>query len=202
MWTPLFSIFAVIVSITIVFKKFPADYSEIRYASFAALAAWLIGDIVISVNAPAQDFLHLALQSTSLTLVLVIFLQFIRQRKPIIFRYPYYMVFVPLLIPIAQLIVMEAQIIREIIFMSLQGVAIFVYVLISFGYSEELHYKLLTIVGVLLLIWGFAFFWILQEYYIVFDWAWGLTNTGGLIACIYSFSDLLETIETTQPVTQ
>jgi hypothetical protein len=107
------------------------------------------------------------------------------------------MVYVPLVIPIAQLIVVDAQIIREIIFMSMQVVGIIVFALLSFGYSEELRHKLLTIVGLLLLVWGFAFFWILQEYYIVFEWVWGLTNAGGMIACVYSFSDLIETFEST-----
>lgn len=202
MWTQLFSIFTVIVSTAIVLKKFPSGFFEIKYASFAALAAWLIGDIIFSINVPSQELLHLILQSISLSLILIVFLIFIRQRKPIIFRYPYSMVFIPLLIPITQLIVMDTQIMREVIFMFLQGVAILVYGLLSFGYSKELQYKLLTIIGVLLLASGFAFYWILQENYIVFDWAWGLTNTGGMIACIYSFSDLLKNIDNTQSIQQ
>lgn len=202
MWTQLFSIFTVIVSTVIVLKKFQSPSKEIRYASLTALSTWLIGDLIVSVNLPYyQEVLHIILQTVSLSLILVVFLKFIRQRKPIIFRYPNYMVYVPLLIPIAQLIVTEAQVIREIIFMSLQGVAIIVFVLLSFGYSEEIKYKLLTIVGLLLLVWGFVFFWILQEYYIVFEWAWGLTNALGMIACIYSFSDLLESLETNQTYT-
>jgi hypothetical protein len=96
-----------------------------------------------------------------------------------------------MLIPFTQLIVLDAQVIREIIFMTLQGVAILVYVLLSIGYSSELKNKLITIVGLILLVWGFCFYWILQDYFIVLDWAWGLTNSGGMIACIYSFSDLL-----------
>lgn len=199
MWTQLFSIFTVIVSTVIVLKKFQSSSKEIRYASLIALSTWLIGDIIVSIDLPYQEVLHIILQTVSLSLILVVFLQFIRQRKPVIFRYPYYMVYVPLLIPIAQLIVMDAQIIREIIFMLLQAVSIIVFALLSFGYSEKLKYRLLTIVGLLLLVWGFAFFWILQEYYIVFEWAWGLTNTVGMIACVYSFSDLLESIETSQP---
>lgn len=95
---------------------------------------------------------------------------------------------------------MDTQIIREIIFMALQVISIFVYILLSIGYSSELNNKLITIIGVLLLIWGFAFYWILQEYYIVYAWAWGLTNSGGMIACIYSFSDLLKINKRTKNV--
>lgn len=197
MWTQLFSIFAVIVSTVIVLKKFPSESTEIRYAGLTALSTWLIGDIIITVNIAFQEVFHVIFQTVSLSLVLVIFLLFIRQRKPVIFRYPFYIVFVPLLIPIAQLIVMETKIMREIIFMTLQGVSIIVFVLLLIGYSEELQHKVLTIVGVLLLIWGFSFYWILQEYYIVFSWAWGLTNTAGMIACIFSFSDLIRTVENT-----
>lgn len=202
MWTQLFSIFTVIVSAVIVLKKFPSQPKGARYASLTALLSWLAGDIIISINVPYQKAFHIILQTVSLSLILVLFLQFIRQRKPVIFRYPYYMVYVPLLIPFAQVIVMDAQIIREIIFMSLQGVAIIVFAILSFGYSAELRYKLLTIVGLILLIWGFAFFWILQEYFIVFEWAWSVTNAGGMIACIYAFSDLIESTEITQPTIQ
>lgn len=195
MWTQLFSIITVLVSLTIVIKKFPSSVPDLKYTGIAALAAWLLGDIMISVNMPYQEVLHVILQSLSLSLLLIVFLIFIRCRKPVIFRYPYYFVFIPLLIPVAQFLIMETEIMREIIFMSLHGVSIFVFTLLAIGYGRELNYKLLTIVGVLLLLWGFAFFWILKNYYIVFSWAWGLTNMLGMIACTYSFSDLLTTHE-------
>lgn len=105
------------------------------------------------------------------------------------------MVYLPLLIPITQLIVADTQIIGEIIFMSLQAICLIVYVLLSIGYSAEIENKILTIVGILLLTGGFTFYWILQEYYIVFEWAWGLTNASGVLASIYSFSDLIKSNE-------
>lgn len=73
----------------------------------------------------------------------------------------------------------------------MQGISILVFTFLSAGYADRLHHKLLTIVGILLLLWGFAFYWVLQNYYIVFSWAWGLTNALGIILCIYSFSDLI-----------
>lgn len=191
MWTQLFSIITVIVSIIIVLKEYPSDIRDIKFSGLVALVLWVIGDIFVSLQVLYFEVIQLTLQSCSLSLVLVIFLKFIRQRKPIIFRYPYYMVYVPLLIPFTQLIVMNTKVIGDIIFMILQGISILVFVLLSIGYSTELKNKLLTIIGVLLLLWGFTFYWILKEYFIVFEWAWGLTNTGGMIACIYSFSDLL-----------
>lgn len=191
MWTQLFSILTAIVSIFIILKKFPSDSRDIIYPGIVALSTWLLGDIVLSLDIPFQKVMQLLLQSVSLSLVLVIFLKFIRQRKPIIFRYPTYMVYLPLLIPFTQLIVADTQFIGEIIFMSLQAICIVVYILLSIGYSDEIQNKILTIVGVLLLLWGFMFYWILQEYYIVFEWAWGLTNAAGLIASVYSFSNLI-----------
>lgn len=191
MWTQLFSIITVIVSIFIVLKEFPSDALDTKYSGLTALILWLIGDIFISLQLPYQEVAQLTLQTSSLSLVLVIFLKFIRQRKPVIFRYPYFMVYMPLLIPFTQLLVMDASVIGEIIFMVLQVISILVYILLSVGYSYKLKNKVITIIGVLLLLWGFTFYWILKEYYIVFEWAWGLTNTGGMIACIYSFSDLL-----------
>lgn len=191
MWTQLFSIITVIVSIIIVLKEYPSDIRDIKFSGLVALVLWVIGDIFVSLQVLYFEVIQLTLQSCSLSLVLVIFLKFIRQRKPIIFRYPYYMVYVPLLIPFTQLIVMNTKVIGDIIFMILQGISILVFVLLSIGYSTELKNKLSTIIGVLLLLWGFTFYWILKEYFIVFEWAWGLTNTGGMIACIYSFSDLL-----------
>jgi len=191
LWTQLFSIITIIVAAFIVLKKFPPEFTDVKYISIGALLSWLIGDLAGTVNLPYGEFVNIFLQSTSISLLLIIFLIFIRQRKPVIFRYPYYMVFIPMLIPFTQLIVLDAQVIREIIFMTLQGVAILVYVLLSIGYSSELKNKLITIVGLILLVSGFCFYWILQDYFIVLDWAWGLTNSGGMIACIYSFSDLL-----------
>lgn len=177
--------------ILIVLKEFPSESRGVRYAGLTALILWLIGGIALSLDIPFQEVVQFTLQSCSLSLVLVIYLKFIRQRKPIIFRYPYYMVYLPLIIPLTQLIVLETRVIGEIIFMTLQAISIIVYILLSVGYSADLKNKILTIVGVLLLLWGFTFYWILKEFYIVFEWAWGLTNMGGMIACVYSFSDLL-----------
>ncbi|MDX1641550.1 MAG: hypothetical protein R3220_07620 [Balneolaceae bacterium] len=191
MWTQLLSIITVVVSLAIIFKKYPGEVRDIRYLSISALFLWLCGDIVISINVPYLDLFHVLLQSLALSILLIVYLIFIRQRKPIIFRYPYYLVFFPLLIPVAQIIVMETEIMREIIFMALHGVSIMVFILLAVGYAQELKHKLLTIIGVLLLLWGFAFYWILQNYYIVFEWAWAFTNSVGMIACIYSFSDLI-----------
>lgn len=191
MWTQLFSILTVIVCLLIVLREFPTKLRDVKYSAFISLILWLTGDIAISLNLPFQDVVQLTFQTCSLSLVLVIFLKFIRRHKPIIFRYPYYMVYLPLLIPITQLIVMNTKVIGNIIFMILQAVSVIVYVILSVGYSNELKNKTLTIVGVLLLLWGFTFYWILKEYYIVFEWAWGLTNAGGMIACVYSFGDLL-----------
>lgn len=191
MWTQLFSIITVVTSLAIVYKKFPTETRDIKYISLAALFGWMIGDISVAADIPYQENLHILFQSLALSLLLIVYLIFIRQRKPVIFRYPYYIIFIPLLIPVAQFIVMQTEIMRQIIFMSLQGVSILVFILLTFGYAKELRYKLLTIIGVILLLWGFTFYWILQNYYIVFDWAWGITNSLGMIACIYSFSDLL-----------
>lgn len=191
MWTQLFSILTVIVAIVVIIKEFPSESRDVKFLGLFGLTIWVIGDITISLQIPYHEVAQLTLQSCSLSLVLVIYLKFIRQRKPIIFRYPHYMVYVPLLIPFTQLIVIDSRVIGEIIFMTLQGISIIVYILLTVGYSEELKNKLLTIIGVLLLLWGFTFYWILKEYFIVFEWAWGLINMGGMIACIYSFSDLL-----------
>lgn len=191
MWTQLFSIITVVASLAIVYKKFPSEARDIKYISLAALFGWMIGDIAMAANIPYIENLHIFLQSLALALLLIVYLIFIRQRKPVIFRYPYYIVFIPLLIPVAQFIVMQTVIMREIILMSLQGVSILVFILLAVGYARELQYKLLTIIGVILLLWGFSFYWILQNYFIVFEWAWGITNSLGMIACIYSFSDLL-----------
>lgn len=162
LWTQLFSIFTVIASLIIVSNRFPPQTPGIKYTALTALSVWLTGDIILSVNLPYQNVIHVLLQSLSLSLLLIIFLIFIRQRKPVLFRYPIYMAFIPLLIPAAQFIVMDTQIMREIIFMALQGVSIFVFALLSWAYTNELNHKLYSIAGILLLMWGFSFYWILQ----------------------------------------
>ena len=191
MWSQLFSVISVILSLAIVLKKYPSSEADIKFTAITALLVWLIGDIIVSLNTPYQEFVSTLLKSLSLSLLLVLLLIFIRKEKPVIFRYPYFVVFIPLLIPIAHFMVMDTEIMRSVIHMSMQGVAISVFIFLSAGYANRIHHKLLTIVGVILLLWGFAFYWILQNYYIVYSWAWGLTNTLGMMACIYSFSDLI-----------
>lgn len=191
MWTQLFSIITTVICLVIMIRKFQEGPSDIKYTGITALVAWLIGDITISVSFPYQEVIHIVFQSLSLSFVLIIFLIFIRKRKPVIFRNPYYMVFIPLLIPLAQAIVLETHLMKDIVFMSIQAVCIMVFIFLSIGYSKELHHKLFAIIGAILLLWGFAFYWILQEYFIVFEWAWGLTNMLGMVASVYAFTDLL-----------
>lgn len=195
MWSQFFSILTVAILLIVIYRKFPPKIRDIKVTSFSALIAWGTGDLFTSINIPYNDTIGVLIQSLSLSLLLVVFLIFIRRRKPQIFRYPYFIVFIPMLLPVAQYIVMDTEIMREVILMSLHGVSILVFTILSIGYVNHLNNKLITILGILLLLWGFSFYWILQNYYIVYSWAWGLTNSLGMVACVYSFADVLQISE-------
>lgn len=196
LWTQLLSIFSSLICMGIVLRKYPASHTDIKYLSLAALSVWLLGDLSYSIQFSFQEYLNVILQSLALSFLLIIFLIFIRKMKPVIFRYPYYMVFIPLLIPLAQIIVIDTPMMRDIFFMSLEGVSILVFSLLCGIYTSEISTKLITLSGIILLIGGFTFFWILQDHFVIFEWSWAFTNSLGVIASVYSFTDLLNMNET------
>ncbi|MDX1642438.1 MAG: hypothetical protein R3220_12115, partial [Balneolaceae bacterium] len=65
-------------------------------------------------------------------------------------------------------------------------------------YHRYVANKLLMIIGILSMIWGYLFYWILNENFVVYSWAWGLANTTGMILSVYSFSDLLNQFKTSE----
>ena len=192
MWNALFSTITAITCLFLVIKTFPTEQKGIKITTITALGLWGLSITFDRIGSSHVELVITLLKSISLSLLLVLFLIFVRERKPAIFRYPMGMTIIPLTIPIVYLFVHDIEIMNRVIFMSVQGASILIFALLGITYFKLIENKWLLLIGVISLIWGFLFFWVLQNHFTVFSWAWGLSNSIGMICSVYSFSGLLQ----------
>lgn len=192
MWNALFSTFTVLICAYVILRSFPGYIRGVKAISLTALSLWLLSVTIDRIGIEFSEIAVKLLQSLSLSLLLVLFLTYVREGKPTIFRYPVGMTLIPLIIPAAHAVVLDVEIMNTVIFMTVQGAGIVVFILLGLTYFNSIRNKSVFILGILSLIWGFLFFWILKEYYTVYSWAWSFANSMGMICSVYTFSDLLQ----------
>ncbi len=191
MWGDVYFLIAVILSLSIIFQKYPNDVKDIKFTSIAALIIYLTGQLIQFVELTYIDRVSTMLTIVSLSLVFVILLMLIRKLKPVVFQYPYPIVFLPLMLPVSFAFMMDTIIVEQIIFASIQAVVIVVLFLLTAGYSEYMESKWGMGTGLILFILAFVLYWMVKEIYPVPEWIWKIATSAGMVLVIYSFSGLV-----------
>ncbi len=191
MWGDVYFLIAVILSLSIIFQKYPNDVKDIKFTSIAALIIYLTGQLIQFVELTYIDRVNTMLTIVSLSLVFVILLMLIRKLKPVVFQYPYPIVFLPLMLPVSFAFMMDTIIVEQIIFASIQAVVIVVLFLLTAGYSEYMESKWGMGTGLILFILAFVLYWMVKEIYPVPEWIWKIATSAGMVLVIYSFSGLV-----------
>ncbi|TVR18053.1 MAG: hypothetical protein EA391_03180 [Balneolaceae bacterium] len=200
MWGDLYLLIASILSLLIIIKRYPNRVRDIKVSSILALVVYVASELITNFENEFAILLKPILFITALSLVFVILLMLIRRLKPVVFQYPYPIVFLPLLLPFSFLFVMDTIIVEQIILASIQAVVIVVLFLLTAGYSHYLDKRGGMYLGLLLLITSFILYWMVGEVVNIEQWIWKLTLSFGMILTIYSLSGLLinkldETVE-------
>lgn len=191
MWGDVYFLIAVILSLSIIFQKYPNDVKDIKFTSITALIIYLTGQLIQFVELTYIDRVNTMLTIVSLSLVFVILLMLIRKLKPVVFQYPYPIVFLPLMLPVSFAFMMDTIIVEQIIFASIQAVVIVVLFLLTAGYSEYMESKWGMGTGLILFILAFVLYWMVKEIYPVPEWIWKIATSAGMVLVIYSFSGLV-----------
>lgn len=200
MWGDVYLLIAAVLSLAIIIKKYPDGVRDVKVTSIIALIVYLISELIIIIESEITILLKPILFITALSLLFVILLMLIRRLKPVVFQYPYPIVFLPLLLPVSFLFVMDSIIVEQIILASIQAVVIVVLFLLTAGYGHYLDKRGGMYIGLLLLITSFVLYWMVKEVVNIEQWIWKFTVSLGMILTVYALSSLLlnkldETVE-------
>ena len=99
-------------------KKFFDDThnKDVVHTLYTAIGLGSAGVIYHLFYLPFSEFIYLISSITSISVLLVALLMFIRKLKPELFQYPYFMVFTPLILPLSYILIYDVVILRDILF--------------------------------------------------------------------------------------
>lgn len=191
MWGDVYLLIAISLSFAIIVIKYPNSVKDIKITSCTAIVIYLIGEFSLLFESHYSQIVKTLSLIKSLSLIFVILLMLIRRLKPVVFQYPYPIVFLPLLLPVSYSFVMDILIVEQIILASIQSVIIVVIFLLSAGYFGFFRGKTAVVIGVTALISSFILYWMLMELLLIDEWTWKLAASVGMVLIIYAISDLL-----------
>jgi len=191
-WGQIFIFISAILCLYWILKNIPNHLKDIKIAAGSGISLWLIMQFIAALELTyirqLLDILHIV----ALSLALVTMLMFIRYLRPPIFRYPYLITIAPLLIPAALILVIDTHLIKEIIFMTIQAIAVIVFLLLILAHEKNRHLKHISMISVLLFTLAFITYWFLVDVFVVEPIFWKFLLASGMIFSVFSFSNGIE----------
>lgn len=193
MWGQLFLFLSSVVCIYLVFAKISDRYKDLKISLIVALSLWLLSQIIYSgeFNFNEQlyhNIVHIIIISVILSSELIL----VRLFRPSIFRYPYLLVYTPLLIPFSFIMIIDTYLIKDIIFMATQGIAMVVYLFLMMDDHEvKLGHKS-AIVGLILIFVAYLLYWFVQNMIPVNQSIWEVLLAVGVVVLVHSFTSSLQ----------
>lgn len=192
MWGHLFIFISTIASLYIVYKEYSTYWFNYRLFLLGAGVIWLLSQVIfaLQINAlqPVPDILLVLSNAALLTSFLIL----IRIMKPEFYRYPYQIVYVPFILPVAYLTVLGSPIMQSVIFFSMQFVSLSVYTILCIGYWDRLNYApKLPIASIILLMYAFLIYWLFEDFHSSMQIIWQIFISLGMIFSVYTFSGVI-----------
>jgi hypothetical protein len=188
----LITLLSAIISLYLIIKKFPSECKDIKNTSLVTVGIWIVTEVMLITNINQLEIFAELLIITALSLVLVIFLMIVRHFRPSIFRYPYGIVFTPLILPLSYGLVIDVDIIKHIILVAAQVVTICVAILFTAGYWNRLQSNKAAIAGLSFLSIGFIVYWVVNQDMMISAWLWQILTAAGIIAMIFTVIDIIQ----------
>lgn len=169
-------------------KTFPDKYEDVKHSISISAGIWLIGQVYYSIGFSFESFIRNVSTTTSLSILLVAFLMLIRELKPHLFRYPYFTVFIPIIIPFTYIFVYDIPVIRNTILYSIAIIAITVQLLLVIGYRGVYSAFSKGVVGSIFLFLGYMYM-MFSETFIYYEFIWHIIVSIGVFLSINSITD-------------
>ncbi len=189
MWGQLLLFIASIYCLYLVIAKITSKRYDIKSVLIFAIIVWIgsqffnPGD-TIQIENTISELLHIL----NISLVLTILLIIVRSLRPAIFRYPYFLVYSPLIVPFFFLLVMDTDLIKTIIFMTTQGIAILVYLLLLTEKYAVVHKTRYGLIAVLMITLSYVSYWFFIDLHPFIEIASQIFLSMGIVISIYSFT--------------
>jgi hypothetical protein len=127
----------------------------------------------------------------SITFILTILLKIIRDLKPVFERYPAPFIYTPLILLPVYPFLNDADVIKNLLNLILQGGALLVFMLISVTIYNKIETAWITLVTILSLTGAYIMYWFIPELPESLSWIWHLLLTFGLISGSFHTPELL-----------
>lgn len=193
MWGQLFLFISSVYCLFLVISKVSSKNSDIKSVLIFAISIWIIGQFFISgetihIDNIIAQILHILNISIVLTALLII----VRSLRPAIFRYPYFLVYSPLLVPLFYILIIDTYLIKTIILMTTQGIAMLVYLLLLTEDHAIAHKKRFGFISVIMILMSYLSYWFLLDIHPLIETFWQLSLSAGIVITIYTFSKTKE----------
>lgn len=191
MWGQLFLFCSAIGCLYFVIKRVPAQKIDLKIVLIIAILFWIISQLIssgdmIMIDDMISDLLQISIISLVLTALMII----VRNLRPVIFRYPYFLVYSPLSLPIFFLLVIDTYLIKDLIFMASQGIALIVYLLLLTEEQAIAHKKRFGFIGLLLIIISYTIYWFLLDLFALPVILWVGTFSIGILLVTDTFTKI------------
>lgn len=195
MWGQLFLFLATVYSLYLIIKYVPEHFKDIKIITVTALLIWLFSQIVYTGEFNLfEDIYHDFNLIIIISLILSTELIIVRIMRPGVFRYPYFLVFTPMLIPVSFILIIDTYMIRDIVFIATQGIAITAYLMLMLEKEELSLANKKSVTGIILLLLAYATYWFIQNYIPLNSILWESMTAAGTVLIIQSFVKKLNKI--------
>lgn len=176
-----------------VITKITSENHDIKSVLIVAILIWISSQFfnsggIIQIEKTISELLHIL----NISLVLTILLIIVRSLRPAIFRYPYFLVYSPLIVPFFFLLIIDTDLIKMIIFITTQGIAIFVYLLLLTEERAVAHRLKYGLIAAFMILISYICFWLLIDIHPYVEIIWQLLLSLGIVISIHSFTELSE----------
>ena len=187
MWGQLLLFLATVYCLFLFIKVLPAQNRVLKIITVITFIVWLLSQVIYSGEMNFyedihHDFIHITIISLILTAELIL----VRLMRPGVFRYPYFLVFAPLLIPASFILIINTYMIKDIVFMTTQGIAIIVYLLLMFEKQEVNLFSKKGIAGLVLLLLAYITYWFIQNIQPLNSIVWESMLSVGAVLVVHS----------------
>lgn len=193
MWSQILISISCFVSILIVLNRVPKQNLDIKISAITALLFLLITEILLFYTFPYAEIVTEAITLLAFTIVLSMLLMIIHMVKPEFVRYPYPIVFMPLIIVLGYPLIKGINALTDLILILLQGGGIIVFFLLFTAHHDRFKRKWLLLFGGFLLFGTYVIYWFLEPYMGEYHhWVWQSLAAIGMIITALEFPDILK----------
>ena len=193
MWGQLIIFLTTVICLYLLIRELSGKFKDVKIVTSLALFIWLLSQVVYTGEFNFyEDIYHDFNNIITISLILSAELMIVRVMRPALFRYPYFLVYTPFLIPVSFILIINTYLIKDLVFMITQGIALFVYLLFMLDKSEIRLINIQSIIGVLLLIIAYITYWLLQNFIPIPAVLWQSLLAIGSLLLVHSLVNNLE----------